>query len=101
MPLLPFITDTAAHLEETFQAFKTAGAAYLFPATLTLFGSAPSDSKTLVLNAVAKHYPHLLEKYHRFFAGGSQMPAYYRQAFTQKMAELCRQYRIGNSLFKR
>ncbi|NML40331.1 radical SAM protein [Chitinophaga sp. G-6-1-13] len=101
MPLLPFITDTAAHLEEMFQAFKTAGAAYIFPATLTLFGSGPSDSKTLVLNAVAKHYPHLLEKYHRFFADGSQMPSYYRQAFTQKMDELCRQYQIRNSLLAR
>lgn len=98
MPLLPFITDTAAHLEEMFPAFKAAGAAYLFPATLTLFGDGPADSKTLVLNAVARHYPHLLEKYQRFFADGPQMPAYYRQAFSQKMEELCRQYGLRNSL---
>ncbi|MBC9909041.1 SPL family radical SAM protein [Chitinophaga varians] len=98
MPLLPFITDTAAQLEEMFRTFKAAGAAYIFPATLTLFGSGPSDSKTLVLHAVAKHYPHLLEKYHRFFAEGPQMPLYYRQAFAQKMEQLCRQYQFRNSL---
>jgi DNA repair photolyase len=98
MPLLPYITDTGAHLEEMFQAFKTAGAAYIFPATLTLFGSGPFDSKTLVLRAVEKHYPHLLEKYHRLFAEGSQMPSYYRKAFSKKMEELCRQYQIRNNL---
>lgn len=98
MPLLPYITDTGAHLEEMFQAFKTAGAAYIFPATLTLFGSGPFDSKTLVLRAVEKHYPHLLEKYHRLFAEGSQMPSYYRKAFSKKTEELCRQYQIRNNL---
>lgn len=98
MPLLPFITDTAAQLEHMFQTFKTAGVDYIFPATLTLYGSEPSDSKTLVLRAVEKHYPHLLEKYHRFFADGSQMPLYYRQAFSQKMAALCRQYQLSNNI---
>ncbi|MBC9933046.1 SPL family radical SAM protein [Chitinophaga qingshengii] len=98
MPLLPFITDTGAHLDVMFSTFKAAGAAYIFPATLTLFGAAPADSKTLVLNAVAKHYPDLLEKYHRFFVTGSQMPLYYRQAFTRKMEELCRYYQLPDSL---
>ncbi len=98
MPLLPFITDTAAQLEHMFQTFKAIGINYIFPATLTLYGSEPSDSKTLVLRAVEKHYPHLLEKYHRFFADGTQMPLYYRQAFTQKMETLCQQYQLRNNI---
>lgn len=98
MPLLPFITDTAAQLEYMFQAFKTVGVNYIFPATLTLYGSEPSDSKTLVLRAVEKHYPHLLEKYHRFFTDGTQMPLYYRQAFAQKIEALCQQYQLRNNI---
>ncbi|MBO9596077.1 MAG: hypothetical protein J7599_24450 [Niabella sp.] len=98
MPLLPFITDTAAQLEQLFQTFKTAGANYLLPSTLTLFGAEASDSKTLVLRAVQKHYPHLLEKYQRFFHSGTQMPAYYRKAFAKKMNELGQKYQLRNSL---
>lgn len=98
MPLLPFITDTTAQLEHMFQVFKSANVDYIFPATLTLQGSESADSKTLVMRAVEKYYPHLLEKYHRFFSSGSQMPLYYRQAFSRKMEEMCRQYELRNSL---
>ncbi len=98
MPLLPFITDTAAQLENMFQQFEKAHIDYIFPATLTLYGSEPSDSKTLVLGAVEKHYPHLVEKYHKFFINESQMPLYYRQAFAQKMETLCQKYQLRNSL---
>jgi len=98
MPLLPFITDTAVQLENMFQLFEKTHIDYIFPATLTLYGSEPSDSKTLVLRAVEKHYPHLLEKYHKFFESGSQMPLYYRQAFAKKMEALCQKYQLRNSL---
>jgi DNA repair photolyase len=46
MPLLPYITDTSESLEKMFAAFKRAGAHYILPATLTLFGEGPGDSKT-------------------------------------------------------
>lgn len=99
MPLLPFVSDTAAQLDDTFRTLKERKAGYVFPATLTLFGSERADSKTLVLKAIEKHYPHLLEKYRRFFAGGTQMPEYYRRAFAQKMEAMCRQFEIRDRLF--
>ncbi len=98
MPLLPFINDTAAQLDYLYQTFKKAGIKYLLPSTLTLFGTGTSDSKTLVLRAVEKHYPQLLEKYQRFFKDGPQMPLYYRQAFAKKQAELCAQYQLPNRI---
>ena len=94
MPLLPHISDTTAHLESMFATFKQIGVHYILPATLTLFGNHPSDSKPLVFRAVEKHYPHLLEKYQRFFAEGSSMPAFYRNAFNNKMKELCEKYEL-------
>ncbi|HEY5823112.1 MAG TPA: radical SAM protein, partial [Cyclobacteriaceae bacterium] len=48
MPLLPEITDTNEELSKMFIAFKTVGALYVMPASLTLFGNGPTDSKTLV-----------------------------------------------------
>ncbi|MBN9299756.1 MAG: hypothetical protein J0I41_22325 [Filimonas sp.] len=98
MPLLPYISDTAAHLDEMFGSFKTAGAKYVLPATLTLFGSAPADSKQLVLRAIDKHYPHLSAKYRQFFGTSNEMPGYYRQAFHTKATALCKQYGISNQI---
>ena len=99
MPLIPYITDTAEHLESMFQSFSAIGVKYIFPASLTLFGSEPSDSKTLMLRAVEKYYPHLLPKYGKFFAGSNtQMPAYYLNALHKKTKELSEKYHLKNSI---
>ena len=98
MPLLPFISDTGEHLEKMFQTFSKAGVKYIFPASITLFGNENADSKTLVFRAVEKHYPHLLEKYKKFFQNGYSMPDYYRQAFGEKMKELLLKYDLKNSI---
>lgn len=98
MPLLPYITDTGEHLEVMFSTFKDAGVHYIFPATITLFGNDTADSRTMVLRAVAKHYPHLLEKYERFFLNATQMPKYYQGAFYKKTLELSHEYGLKNSI---
>ncbi|OJW83392.1 MAG: radical SAM protein [Bacteroidetes bacterium 46-16] len=98
MPLLPYITDTGEHLELMFDTFKKTGAKYVFPATITLFGEGPSDSKTLVMRAVEKHYPQLLSKYKKLFDGSTQLPGYYNTAFNKKAAELCEQYGLKNRI---
>ena len=92
MPMLPFITDTGENLHHMFSEFSAAGARYVFPATLTLFGSKNADSKTQVMNAVEKHYPHLVEKYGSYFTESDEMPAFYRNAFTKKMNEMKREF---------
>ncbi|HMQ59778.1 MAG TPA: radical SAM protein [Flavilitoribacter sp.] len=98
MPLLPWISDKGDILEETYRTFSEIGVNYLFPATLTLFGNDPSDSKPLVLRAVAKHYPELLEKYQRFFDQSTEMPARYRDAFHLKTRELAHKYHIRDRI---
>lgn len=98
MPLLPYISDTAANLEFMFYTFKAAGAKYLMPATITLFGSGPADSKTLMLRAVAKHYPELVARYEKFFSLSNEMPTYYRDAFYKKMKALSVQYAIPDRI---
>jgi DNA repair photolyase len=94
MPLLPYITDTSESLEKMFSTFKKAGAKYIMPATITLFGNGSSDSKTLVKRAVAKHYPHLSEKYEKLFSKAHELPAYYNKAFYKKMQEMSKKYGI-------
>jgi len=93
MPLLPYITDTKEEMEKMFAAFQSVGAKYIFPASITLFGDGPYDSKTLVLNTVRKLYPHLLKNYEELFAG-YQLPYAYQNNFNRKATELSRKFNI-------
>lgn len=88
MPLLPYISDTDEQLEQMYSAFNLAGAKYIFPAALTLFGSGNSDSKTLMMRAVAKHYPQLLDKYEKLFNYGFQPLPWYRKSVAKKTSAL-------------
>lgn len=99
MPLLPFISDTELEMENMFSAFKQAGAKYIFPAGLTLFGNGNADSKTLVFRAIEKHYPYLFNQYKNLFADGFQLPREYNNAFYQKANALCKKREIKNSIF--
>jgi DNA repair photolyase len=98
MPLMPFISDTKEHLALMFSTFKALNTHYLLPATITLFGEGNADSKTLMLNAIRKHYPELETKWLNYFRDGSEMPAYYKNAFNKKMKELLLEYDIPGSI---
>ena len=98
MPLLPFISDTTQELENAFSTFSKLEVDYVLPATLTLFGNGKYDSKTLMLKAIEKHYPHLLLKYQKFFYPSAEMPKYYRDAFYKKMQELKHTYNIKSHI---
>ncbi len=100
MPLLPYISDTTEQLHHMFSTFKEKKVNYVLPATITLFGSGKADSKTLMLEAIRKHFPELEEKYNRFFSNSSEMPTYYRTAFYKKMEELCKAYELKNNILK-
>jgi len=98
MPLLPFITDTAEQLETMFSTFKSAGAKYIFPASLTLFGNGHADSKTLVMRAIEKHYPHLLDKYRNIFTKYDQAPYSYTDELKRRTQLLNEKYGIPERL---
>lgn len=98
MPLIPYISDTDEQLESMFKVFRDAGANYIFPASLTLFGSGPYDSKPLMFKAIEKHYPALLEKYRKLFSFGFQSPSWYRSSLQKKFEKLSREYNFKNKL---
>ncbi len=100
MPLIPHISDTSDQLHLAFATFNKEKIDYVLPATITLFGSDKAHSKPLMLKAIARHYPHLLEKYERFFADSTEMPRYYQRAFNEKLSELCLEYDIPNSILE-
>jgi DNA repair photolyase len=98
MPLLPYITDTPEHLTEMFSTFKGLAVKYILPASLTLFGTNPSDSKTLMLAAVRKHYPDLEAQYLKLYSFGFQPPKWYRDLADKRAQACCQRFGIKNSI---
>ncbi|WP_317898797.1 SPL family radical SAM protein [Aurantibacillus circumpalustris] len=98
MPLLPFISDTKEHLDLLFSTFRSSGAKYMMPSTITLFGNEKADSKTLVLNAIRKHFPELENKYLNYFRYSNELPEFYRKAFYIKMKEMSATYGIKDRI---
>ena len=81
-----------------FKAFKTNGADYVMPATITLFGTEKSDSKILVMRAVEKHYPELLVRYKKYFEQSYGLPDFYQKAFHEKMKEMAETYELPDRI---
>ncbi len=100
MPLLPYISDTSDQLHLMYATLKAKQVDYILPATITLYGNGVADSRTLMLQAVKKHYPALEDKYIRLFRSNSQLPPHYREAFYKKMKELCAEYGLNNSILE-
>lgn len=98
MPLLPYITDTPERVEHFFKVFRNAGADYLFPASITLFGNSKADSKTLMFRAIQKYYPDLLPKYQSLFGDRQNPPFQYMNNLKQLFREMHQRYDLKDSL---
>jgi DNA repair photolyase len=98
MPLLPYLTDTSDYLQKMFTAFKALNVDYIFPASLTLFGTNPSDSKTLMLAAIRKHYPDLEQQYQKLYSYGFQPPKWYREMVDKRAIWFCEKFEIKNTI---
>jgi DNA repair photolyase len=98
MPILPFVMDSEKELNKVFRTFKQLQVKYILPASLTLFGQGSTSNKTLVLDAIQKHYPEYLDKYKEFFRLNSQIPPYYHKFFQGKIKRFLREYQLHNSI---
>jgi len=98
MPLLPFISDPPEQLDKMYTAFQDAGAHYIMPASLTLFGFGPHDSKTLAMNAVAKFFPNLLDKYKSLFSQNFSVPRVYQKNLLEITSQLNKKYDLPDRI---
>ena len=98
MPLLPFISDTEEEIEKMFVAFKAAGAKYIFPASLTLFGEGPADSKTLMFRSIVKYFPHLFDNYKKLFTDDFRISSVYQKELSGRINRLVKKHEIKNRI---
>jgi len=64
MPVLPYITDDETHIHGSVKAAKEAGASYVLFGGMTL---KPGRQREHFLTILGRHYPHLIEPYHRMY----------------------------------
>jgi DNA repair photolyase len=86
MPILPYLTDTRAHLDEALRQAKAAGATSVLYTALHL---KPGVKEWYYLWLEREH-PQLLPVYRRMYGRGAQAPKAYRQWLAAKIKPLIR-----------
>jgi DNA repair photolyase len=89
MPVIPFLTDTPAMLEQSLQRAKDTGLDFVIFGGMTLKDGRQKD---YFLDVLQQRYPHLTTEYHMIYPGnqwGSAIGEYY-QAINQTFAKLAK-----------
>lgn len=90
IPVLPFISDSEAQLEEIVKAAKYHGADYVFVGPLTLYG----EGKRLYYRVLERLFPELVPRYKRLFGSSFQPRRAYREKLEATARALCSKYNV-------
>jgi DNA repair photolyase len=90
MPILPFLTDTRAHLDEALRQAKAAGASSVLYTALHL----KPGVKDWYLQWLARDHPELMPRYLELYAKGTYAPKEYRQWLAARIKPLIRAHRL-------
>jgi DNA repair photolyase len=90
-PVLPYLTDSPAQLEETVRQIAEAGATSVSPIVLHLRPGA----REWYLQWLGEHYPDLAGRYAELYRRGSYAPKPYQQQIATQVAELAARFGIG------
>ena len=94
IPTLPFITDTEEQLDKMIGAAKTHNTDFVLVGSLTLWGNAPADSKTLVFKMLERYYPELLAKYKSLYGTGYGPPKSFQQQLENRARTICARHQV-------
>jgi len=95
IPVLPFLTDSEEQLQVMVKAAKDHGADYVMIGGLTLFGSSPTDCRTLYYHALEKHFPDILAKTKKVFDGKEGSGWSYQGNLDKIGRKLCKKYKLS------
>jgi DNA repair photolyase len=88
MPILPYLTDTRAHLDNALRQIRDAGATSVLYTALHL---RPGVKEWFML-WLAEAHPELVARYRQLYAGGAYAPKEYRQWLAAKIKPLIRSH---------
>ncbi|HEY0258405.1 MAG TPA: Rv2578c family radical SAM protein [Lacisediminihabitans sp.] len=88
MPILPYLTDTRAHLDAALAQIADAGATSVLYTALHLRPGA----REWYLQWLGENHPDLVPRYRQLYAKGASAPKEYRQWLAAKIAPLIRKH---------
>jgi DNA repair photolyase len=91
-PVLPGITDDVAQLDALFAAARDAGARFIHAGALRLYPAI----RDRFLPVLAEHFPELVPKYQRAYAGHGYAPREYAKALSRRIERLRRKHGFKN-----
>ncbi|WP_104474835.1 Rv2578c family radical SAM protein [Microterricola pindariensis] len=86
MPILPFLTDTRAHLDEALRRAHAAGASSVVYTALFL----RPGVREWFMHWLGEEHPELLPRYTQLYAGGAYAPKEYRRWLADRIEPLIR-----------
>lgn len=92
-PILPYITDSEADLQELIAAAAQAGAQFIMPSYLRL-STAPV--KVWFFQTLGQHYPQLTERYAQLYHSTAYAPPSYREPIMNKIDACLLQHKMTN-----
>ncbi|HEX9066218.1 MAG TPA: Rv2578c family radical SAM protein [Streptosporangiaceae bacterium] len=92
-PVLPFLSDSPAQLEQTVQQIAAAGATSVSPIVLHLRPGA----REWYLQWLAEHHPALVPRYAELYRAGAYAPKAYQRRISAQVAELAARHGIGRA----
>ncbi len=90
-PVVPFLSDSPAHLDATVRQVAEAGARSVTPIVLHL----RTGAREWFFRWLGEHHPSLLPPYRGLYGHGAYAPKAYQQRVAEQVAELARKYRVG------
>jgi len=98
-PVLPGITDDVAQLDALFAAARDAGARFIHAGALRLYPAI----RDRFLPVLAEHFPELVPKYQRAYAGHGYAPREYAKALSRRIERLRKRHGFKNqsAMFER
>ena len=94
MPILPFLTDTRAHLDEALRQAKAAGATSVLYSGLNLKPAV----KDWYLRWLDREHPELVARYLELYAGGQYAPKEYRTWLAARIKPLIRAHGLERGI---
>jgi DNA repair photolyase len=92
-PVLPWLTDSDAHLEELFAQLAEAGASGVTPLVLHL----RPGTKEWFMRWLAREHPELVVRYEQLYGRGAYAPASFQRAFEERVRPLLHKHGFGGS----
>lgn len=91
MPILPWLTDSTAHLDDALRQVKEAGATSVLYSALHL----KPGVKPWFMHWLERTHPELVPRYRELYAGGSYAPKAYRQWLGNRIRPLVRAHHLN------